>query len=180
MVHLGNDVTTSKADIFGKARRVNGSDQSTFHVLISGTARPVCPEVFQTQADLSGRWPVVIASAIYGAIRENLSAIRDRDGGLMILFVAQISHAYGIADGCAGNRIHQVISVMNRFAVHARNDVTRLQACLFGGAAPFPSLQNDSIRRTELLQYDGGGPLRFGETPPRRTAAYFPLACDAG
>ena len=91
----------------------------------------------------------------------------------MFLLIAHVGDAHGIADGRLGNRIHEVVSIVNRFPIHAGNDVARLQARFFRGAAGLNALQDDPISRAEFLQNDRIRALRFREAHANRAASHF-------
>jgi len=61
---------------------------------------------------------------------------------------------------------------VNRFPVHAGNDVARLQAGLFRGAACLHALQNDPVRCAKFLQNDRIGALCFREAYANRAKIY--------
>src|SRR5258706_3044462 len=175
-VDFRDDVAAAEAEVIGKARGIDIGDQHTALALHADARGALRREAVDTQAEL-GRRGFTIRIAVQEASlrREDMRAVFDDRGGFLLRAVADIAELDFVANRRLRDRVHQVVAIFHRSAVHAGNDVAALESGLFRRAAGFDVHDDHAVWRAQFLEGDGIGANVFLEAHADGAARYAPL-----
>src|SRR5260221_7273017 len=173
------DVAAAEAEVIGKARGIDIGDQHTALALHSDARGALRREAVHTQAELGRRgFTILIAVQAASLCREDMRAVFDDGSGFLLRAVAYIAELDLAADWRLRDRVHQVVAIFHRSAVHAGDDVAPLESSLFRRAAGCDVHDDHAVRRAQFLQRDGIGAQVFLEADADGAARYAPLRND--
>src|SRR5207245_9524696 len=128
-------------------------------------------QLFDVQAELRWRCFARLVTQASRGVREHSRAVSHLGSRFFLRAVTNVGKFHLAADQSLRNRVHQVISSLHRFTVHAGDHVAALQSGLLRRATRLDAFDYHAVRSTQrfkgyricarlLLEADADGPAR--------------------
>src|SRR6266478_172896 len=177
-VDLRDHVPAPESGVIREARRLDIRYEDALLPFQADLARAFRSQFIHAQPKFRRRYFAGLIAGPADLVREDPRTILDRRGSFLLLAVTHVGQLDLAPDRRRRNRVHQVVSALQRLAVHAGNYIAALQPGLLRRAARLDALDHDAVGSAERLQRDGIRAQVFLEAHADGTARHAPFRHD--